>query len=69
MVPLKCGERTYSLYLIQVPNPKYSESTSLRHRRQAASRIRHKLQVNQRRLYRRVAEPAGEIVYRHPVHQ
>ncbi len=42
---------------------------TLLHRCEAPSRIRHKLKVFQRRLYRRVPQPATQVVDRYPVHQ
>ena len=42
---------------------------TLRHHRQAPRRVRHKHQVYKRRLYRRMPQPAGQIIDRNAVHQ
>ena len=39
------------------------------HRRQAAGRVRHQLQVNQRSLDAGVAQPPAEVIQRYPIQE
>ena len=54
---------------ISLASPAARSPNLSRHRRQASGRIRHELQVDERRLDRRVAKPPAEVVDRDPVYQ
>ena len=65
------GESSLRRKMILSPGTWYRHGVDIdsRHHRQAPRRVGHKLQVDQRRLNRRVPQPARQVVDRNTVHQ